>query len=97
MTPLEEVETLLGAAVSSSQRRTVVSRAYYVSFRRLVAIATPIGFDQDAQDPGPGRRRSVHRRLFDFLQSSNVPVLRKIGASVVESLWDLRVKADYRF
>ena len=97
MTPLEELEELFSAADSKSKFRTVISRAYYVSFRRLVGVATVAGFDQDAQDMGPGRRRSVHRRLFDFLQSSPVPVLQKIGRVVIESLHDLRVKADYKF
>lgn len=97
ITPLEEVEELFSSAQTSSMRRTVISRAYYVSFRSLVGVATLEGFKQNVI-PQPNKKfQSVHRRLFDMLRGSRVPVLVKIGRILIEPLWDLRVKADYRF
>ena len=98
MTPIEEVQALHERATTATERRTVVSRAYYSSFRRLVQISSKYGFDQNAVDPPEvKKKRSVHRRLFDFLRASDKSVLQRIGQDRIEDLYYMRIKADYRF
>ena len=94
---MDELDLLLKSATSSSQRRTVCSRAYYVSFRLLIGVCWPVGFDPDHIDRTAERRMSVHRRLFEFLRQSDVVALRNVGRTRIERLFDLRIKADDRF
>lgn len=70
-----------------------MSRAYYVSFARLIGVCTPLGFQQSMKDAKSG----VHARLREFLWVSHVPVLKTIGRSRLGTLYELRIRADYRF
>ena len=96
MTPLDDVADLFKAATRPAQFKTVMSRAYYVSFARLVGVSIPRGFQPDARPPPGTPHAGVHSRLRDFLKRSDAPILRKIGLSLIGTLYDLRIKADYR-
>ena len=97
MMPMHELNLLLQTASSSAQRRTVCSRACYVSYRTLIGVCGPVGFDPDHRDPTAQRRATMHQRLFEFLRQSDATVQRNVGRTRIQRLFDLRIKADYRF
>ena len=97
MTGIEHVAELLKHCETGYGCRTVCSRAYYSSFRLLITLCSENGFDKNEPTAPGEKHKGVHRRLFDFMRTSSIPILSRIGKYRIEDLYSLRVDADYTF
>src|SRR5271155_2760468 len=88
MTPIQEVRSLLAAATTDTQYRTVASRAYFATFNAVVAIAQRQGFI-------PTSSGDDHRDLIAFLKQSRNSLLSRVGFSRLPRLRAIRNRADY--
>ena len=88
MTPMEEVENLLVAAIEETQYRTVASRAYFAAYNAVMRLAKLRGFEaeESADD---------HRRVISYLKLQNNDLIRRIGFTRLPRLRTLRNRADY--